>query len=290
MKHISEILDKLFDQIDYLQQHRGQVLGVATGFSDLDHLTAGLQPSDLVVIAAPESMGKTSLALGMAYGAAIGHHRSVGFISSEMSVEQLVQRLLSMETGVDTRRLRLGQINDDEWDRISRAFGRLSEAPIYLDAFTYLTLEELRANTRNLQSEHGLDMIVIDDLELLRMSSSRNTFEDKSEIVRSLKRLARELGVPIVVTAQISGNIDRHLSYRPILSDLRDKGSLEEDADLVIFIYREDQYDADSEKRGHAEIIVAKHRNGPVGTVNLRFFERTGRFADLELYAATPGW
>jgi replicative DNA helicase len=286
MKHISDVLDSLFDQIDFLQQHRGEVLGVATGFSDLDHLTAGLQSSDLVVIAAPKSMGKTSLALGMAHGAAVGHHKSVGFFSSEMSVEQLVQRVLSMETGVDTHRLRLGQIDNDEWDRISRAFGRLSEAPIYFDASSALTLEELRAKTRHLQSEHGLDMILIDDLEMMRTPRRENRFEEMSEIVRGLKRLARELRVPIVVTSRISGDVKRRADHRPILADLRDKGSLAEDADLVIFVYREFLYEKDSEKRGGAEIIVAKHRNGPVGAINLRFFDRTARFADLELYPA----
>jgi replicative DNA helicase len=284
MKHISEVLDSLFDQIDYLQQHRGEVLGVATGFSDLDHLTAGLQSSDLVVLAAPKSMGKTSLALGMAYGAAVGHRKSVGFFSSEMSAEQLVQRILSMETGVDTHRLRLGQIDDNEWDRISRAFGRLSEAPIYFDASNALTLEELRAKTRQLQSEYSLDMILIDDLEMISNPRRENRFEDMSEIVRGLKRLARELVVPVVVTSRISGDGEHRADHRPTLADLRDRGSLAEDADLVIFVYREDQYEADSEKRGGAEIIVAKHRNGPVGSINVRFFDRTARFADLELY------
>ena len=164
---MGDVLDRFFDQIDYLQQHRGEVVGVATGFSDLDQLTGGLQRSDLIIVAARPSMGKTSLALGMAYGAAVGHGKTVGIFSLEMSAEQLVQRVLSMETGVDTHRLRLGQIDDDEWDRISRAFGRLSEAPIYIDDAPASSIMDVRSKARRLQAEHGLDLIIVDYLQLM---------------------------------------------------------------------------------------------------------------------------
>jgi replicative DNA helicase len=284
MEHISKVLDRLFDQIDYVQQHRGEVVGVATGFSDLDQLTAGFQPSDLIVIAGARSIGKTSLVLGVMYGAAVGHDKTVAMFSPEMSLEQLIQRVLSMETGVDTRRLRLGQIDDNEWDRISRAFGRLCSTPIYIDVSKVLTVEDIRFKSRRLQAEQGLDMILIDDLQMMMTQRRENRFEEISETSRDLKRLARELRVPIVVVSRISNVVERRANHRPTLDDLRVSGSLADDADLVIFVYRDDQYEAASEKRGGAEIIVAKHRNGPIGSINLRFFERTARFADLELY------
>jgi replicative DNA helicase len=497
---MGEVLDRFFDQIDYLQQHRGEVVGVATGYSDLDQLTGGMQRSDLIIVAARPSMGKTSLALGMAYGAAVVHGRTVGIFSLEMSAEQLVQRILSMETGVDTHRLRLGQIDDGEWDRISRAFGRLSEAPIYIDDTASASIMDVRSKARRLQSEQGLDMIVIDYLQLMSARRSENRVQEISEISRGLKGLARELNVPVVALSQLSRAVESRADHKPMLSDLRESGcltgdtpvylpesgtyrsiaslcgqtgftvlaidtatwkltpkrvtaafctgrkpvfrlttrlgrtiratanhkfltihgwrrldgvpqgmrialprldarsrgvlrfrersvvlgaratqasplpilvadllpgrrgdacvargaaaaasrfretghpvasfaegglnsqtesaviwdevvsiepageeevydltvedlhsfvaadiivhnSIEQDADVVVFIYREDKYEEDSEKKGIAEIIVAKHRNGPVGSINLRFFDRTARFADLEVYPG-PG-
>jgi len=281
---IAEVLDKFFDQIDYLQQHRGDVVGVPTGFSDLDQLTGGLQRSDLIILAARPSMGKTSMALGMAYGAAIGAGKTVGMFSLEMSAEQFVQRLLSMETGVDSHRLRLGQIDDGEWDRISRAFGRLAEASIFIDDTAGANVMDVRSKARRLQAEHGLDLIVVDYLQLMSARRSENRVQEISEISRGLKGLARELNVPVVALSQLSRAVESRSDHRPMLSDLRESGSIEQDADIVLFIYREEKYEEDTEKKGIAEIIVAKHRNGPVGTINLRFFERTARFADLELY------
>ena len=275
---MGDVLDRFFDQIDYLQQHRGEVVGVATGFSDLDQLTGGLQRSDLIIVAARPSMGKTSLALGMAYGAAVGHGKTVGIFSLEMSAEQLVQRVLSMETGVDTHRLRLGQIDDNEWDRISRAFGRLSEAPIYIDDASTSNIMDVRSKARRLQAEHGLDLIIVDYLQLMTARRTENRVQEISEISRGLKGLARELNVPVVALSQLSRAVESRSDHRPMLSDLRESGSIEQDADIVVFIYREDKYEDDSEKKGIAEIIVAKHRNGPVGSINLRFFDRTARF------------
>ena len=285
---MGEVLDAFFDRIDYLQQNRGEVVGVATGFSDLDQLTGGLQRSDLIIVAARPSMGKTSLALGMAYGAAVGHKKTVGIFSLEMSAEQLVQRVLSMETGVDSHRLRLGQIDDNEWDRISRAFGRLSEAPIYIDDSAAASIMDIRSKARRLQAEQGLDMVIIDYLQLMSGRRTENRVQEISEISRGLKGLARELNVPVVALSQLSRAVESRADHRPMLSDLRESGSIEQDADIVIFIYREDKYEDDSEKKGIAEIIISKHRNGPVGSVNLRFFDRTARFADLELYPG-PG-
>ncbi len=281
---IAEVLDRFFDQIDYMQQHRGEVVGVATGFADLDQLTGGLQRSDLVIVAARPSMGKTAFALGVAYGAALQHGKTVGIFSMEMSAEQLVQRLLATETGVDSHRLRLGQINDNEWDRISRAFGRLSEANIFIDDSAAASIMDIRSKARRLQAEHGVDVIIVDYLQLMSGRRTENRVQEISEISRGLKGLARELNVPVVALSQLSRAVETRADHRPMLSDLRESGSIEQDADIVMFIYREEKYDETSDKKGIAEIMVAKHRNGPVGSINLRFFEQTARFADLELY------
>ena len=286
---VADVLDRFFDQIDYLQQHRGEVVGVGTGFADLDQLLGGLQRSDLVIVAARPSMGKTSLALGLAHGAAIAHGKTVGVFSLEMSAEQLVQRLLAMETGVDAHRLRLGQIDDTEWDRISRAFGRLAEAQVFIDDQAAASVMDVRSKARRLQAEHGLDLLVVDYLQLMTGRRSENRVQEISEISRGLKGLARELNIPVVALSQLSRAVETRADHRPMLSDLRESGSIEQDADVVLFIYREDKYEEDSDKRGIAEIIVAKHRNGPVGSVNLRFFERTARFADLEVYRGADG-
>ncbi|MDQ3442434.1 MAG: replicative DNA helicase [Chloroflexota bacterium] len=281
---ISDVLDKFFDQLDYLQQNRGEVVGVPTGFSDLDKLTGGLQRSDLLIVAARPSMGKTAFALGMAYGAAVQHGRKVGVFSLEMSAEQLVQRLLATETGVDSHRLRLGNIDDSEWDRISRAFGRLAEAEIYIDDSANASVMDVRSKARRLQAENGLDLIIVDYLQLMSGRRTDNRVQEISEISRGLKGLARELNIPVVALSQLSRAVETRADHRPMLSDLRESGSIEQDADIVMFIFRDDKYDENSEKKGIAELIIAKHRNGPVGSVNLRFFERTARFADLELY------
>ncbi len=281
---ISDVIDRYFDQIDYLQQHRGDVVGVPTDYKDLDQLTGGLQRSDLLILAARPSMGKTAFALGVAYGAAVQHGRSVGIFSLEMSADQLVQRLLATETGVDSHRLRLGMIDDTEWDRISRAFGRLSEANIFIDDSANASIMDVRSKARRLQAEKGLDLLIIDYLQLMSGRRSENRVQEISEISRGLKGLARELNIPVVALSQLSRAVETRSDHRPMLSDLRESGSIEQDADIVMFIYRDEKYDENSDKKGIAELIVAKHRNGPVGSINLRFFEQTARFADLELY------
>ncbi|HET7094998.1 MAG TPA: replicative DNA helicase, partial [Thermomicrobiales bacterium] len=215
--------------------------------------------------------------------------KTVGIFSLEMSAEQLVQRLLSMETGVDAHRLRLGQIDDGEWDRISRAFGRLAEAKIYIDDQAAASVMDVRSKARRLQAEYGLDLVVIDYLQLMSSRRTENRVQEISEISRGLKGLARELNVPVIALSQLSRAVESRSDHRPMLSDLRESGSIEQDADVVLFIYREDKYEEESDKKGIAEIIVAKHRNGPVGSINLRFFDRTARFADLEVYRGPEG-
>ncbi|MBX6753536.1 MAG: replicative DNA helicase [Thermorudis peleae] len=281
---VGDVLEQYFDKLDYIQQHRGEVLGVPTGYTDLDKLTGGLQRSDLIILAARPSVGKTSFQLGIAHNAATKHGKTVAIFSLEMSAEQLVQRLLAMETGVDTHRLRLGYIDEQEWDLISRAFGRLAQAPIFIDDTPGISVMELRSKARRLMAEHGLDLLIVDYLQLMQARRTDNRVQEISEISRGLKELARELNVPVLALSQLSRAVETRTDHRPLLSDLRESGSLEQDADVVIFIYREELYHPDTDKRGIAEVIVAKHRNGPTDTVYLRFFDRTARFADLELY------
>lgn len=281
---IGQVLEGYFDKLDFLQQHRGEVMGVPSGFADIDKLTGGLQRSDLIILAARPSIGKTSLQLGFAHNASVRAGKSVAIFSLEMSAEQLVQRLLSMETGVDAQRLRLGYIDDAEWEQISRAFGRLAEANIFIDDTPGISVMEVRSKARRLMAEHGLDFVIVDYLQLMQGRRSENRVQEISDISRGLKGLARELDVPVLALSQLSRAVESRADHRPMLSDLRESGSIEQDADIVMFIYREDAYDPETEKKGIAEIIVSKHRNGPTDTVHLRFFERTARFADLELY------
>jgi len=231
---IAEVLDDLFDRIDTLQQDRNAIAGVPTGYSDLDSLTGGLQKSDLLILAARPSMGKTSLALGIAYGAAVSHGRTVGIFSLEMSAEQLVQRLLSMETGVDSHRLRLGMIDDGEWERVNRAFGRLAEAKIYIDDQAGASVMDVRSKARRLQAEHGLDLVVVDYLQLMSGRRSENRVQEISEISRGLKGLARELNVPVLALSQLSRAVESRSDHRPMLSDLRESGCLTGDTPVYL--------------------------------------------------------
>lgn len=284
-RSMREILEEYFDQLDTLHQHKGDVVGIPTGFADLDKITGGLQKSDLIIVAARPSVGKSALGLSLAFNAAVRHQLTAGLFVLEMSGEQIVQRLLSMETGIDSHRLRMGFIDDSEWNSVVRAFGRLSEAPIYVDDTASATMMDIRSKARRLHAEHGVDMIIVDYLQLMHSGRrTDNRVQEISEISRGLKGLARELNIPVVALAQLSRAVESRQSHVPMLSDLRESGSIEQDADVVMFIYREDVYDPDTERKGIADIIIAKHRNGPVGTVHLRFFDRTARFADLELY------
>lgn len=283
-RSIGEILEEYFDRLDTLQQNKGTVVGVPTGFVDLDKLTGGLQRSDLIIIAARPAVGKSALGLGFAFNAAVRFNKTVGLFVLEMSAEQIVQRMLSMETGIDSHRLRMGYIDDSEWSSVTRAFGRLAEASIYIDDTASANIMEVRSKARRLHAERGLDLLIIDYLQLMTATRVDNRVQEISQISRALKGLARELDIPVVALAQLSRAVETRQSHVPMLSDLRESGSIEQDADIVAFIYREDVYDPDTDRKGIADLIIAKHRNGPVGTVHLRFFDRTARFADLELY------
>ncbi len=281
---VGAILEEYFDRLSYLHAHKGDIVGVPSGFSDLDKLTGGFQQSDLIILAARPSVGKTSLALGFAYNVAMKHKRPVGVFSLEMSREQLVQRMLSMETGVDSHRLRTGYIDETEWDRISRAFGRLATAPLYIDDSAGITIQELRSKARRLHSEYGIELLIIDYLQLMNSGKMENRVQEVSDISRNLKALARELNIPVICLSQLSRAVENRTSHVPQLSDLRESGAIEQDADIVMFIYRDELYNPETEKKNIAEIHVAKHRNGPVDVVPLHFHHKTTKFSDCEPY------
>ncbi len=288
---ISEVLESYFDQIDFIHQHRGQVFGVPTGFSKLDALTGGFQRSDLIILAARPGMGKTSFALNIAAHAALKNKITVGIFSLEMSREQLVQRLICAEAGIDSHRLRTGFIEEHEWSKIARAIGELSEAPIFIDDTPGISIMELRTKARRLQAEHDLGFVIVDYLQLMQGRTDRpseNRVQEVSEISRALKSLARELNVPVLCASQLNRNVEQRPGNRPQLSDLRESGSIEQDADIVLFIYREEVYDRDTPRKNIADVIVAKHRNGPLADIELFFSGQQTRFADLEQrYAPT---
>ncbi|TMD81467.1 MAG: replicative DNA helicase [Chloroflexi bacterium] len=285
---LRDILSAYMNKLDQLHERRGTIVGVPTGFTDLDHLTGGLQKSDLIILAARPAIGKTSLALTMAHNTAIKHQRSVAIFSLEMSKEQLVQRLLSMDAAIDQQRLRTGWIEDDEWERIVYAMGTLSEANIWIDDTAGISTVEMRSKARRLHAERNIDLIIVDYLQLMQSMSgsgkrNENRVQEISEISRNLKSLARELNVPVLALAQLSRAVESRQSKVPQLSDLRESGSIEQDSDIVMFIYRDDVYNPETERKNIADIIVAKHRNGPVGTISLYFQASQTRFHDLEL-------
>jgi len=285
---ISEVLEHYFDQIDYIHQHRGQTFGVPTGFTKLDELTGGLQRSDLIVLAARPGMGKSSFALNMATHAALKNNIPVGIFSLEMSKDQLVQRLICSQAGIDSHRLRTGFIEESEWAKIAQAIGELSEAPIYIDDTPGISVMELRTKARRLQAEHDLGFVIVDYLQLMQGRRSENRVQEVSDISRSLKELARELNIPVVAASQLNRSVEQRPNNRPQLSDLRESGSIEQDADIVMFIYREELRDPETTRRGVADIIVAKHRNGPTADIELAFLAQQTKFANLETrYAPT---
>src|SRR5438477_3142971 len=286
---IEQVLNDYYDRIESIQHNPGGIVGVPSGFHDMDEVTGGLQPSDLIIIAARPGIGKTSIALGIAHNAAM-RDKKVGIFSLEMSREQLVQRLLAVETGVDSQQLRLGYLSDEDWHLVSDAIGRLAQMPIYIDDSAGLNVMEVRSKARRLEAEVGVDMLIVDYLQLMQGTSRRdgNRVQEVSEISRGLKQLARELNVPILACAQLSRAVESRTSHVPILSDLRESGSLEQDSDIVMFIHREEMYNPETEKKGIAEIHISKHRNGPLAVIPLRFFSRTTKFADLEVYRQEP--
>ena len=283
-RHMSDVLGDLFDFL--LAEDRSESVGVPTGYQDLDELTGGFQKSDLIILAARPSMGKTGLALGMAYGAALQHRKKVGIFSLEMAAEQLVTRLLSTETGIDSHDLRLRRFPSSKLANLSNAFGRLSEAPIYIDDGSGASVMDIRSKARRLQAEQGLDLIIVDYLQLMQGTRQDSRVNEISEISRGLKGLARELNIPVIALSQLSRAVEQRAHHRPMLSDLRESGAIEQDADIVMFIYREDRYTDTPAEPNVAEIIVAKHRNGPVKTIKLHFEPRFAKFSDWSTFGA----
>lgn len=281
---LSDVLREYLEQLRTLQDGDQTKYGIPVGFIDLDKITGGFQRSDLVILAARPSLGKTSLALNMAANAAMKFNATVAIFSLEMSASQLAARLLSMEAGVDSARLRLGRLSAEESRRLGMALGTLSEASIYIDDTPAINIMELRSKARRLSADVGLDMIIVDYLQLIVAGSRDNRVQEISEISRSLKGLARELRVPVIALSQLSRAVETRTPHIPMLSDLRESGSIEQDADIVLFIYRDDYYNKESEKAGIADIYVAKHRNGPTGQVSLLFQNKTTKFLDLEVF------
>ena len=282
---MKDILAETFEQITKLAESKGAVTGLPSGFRDLDNMTTGLQKSDLIILAARPSMGKTAFVLNIAQHVATHAKKGVAIFSLEMSKQQLVQRILSAESWVDSQRLRTGQLQKQDWDNLMRGISRLERAPIYIDDTPGITVGELRSKARRLKMEKGIDLIIIDYLQLMSGSGSKggeNRQQEISEISRSLKILARDLQVPVIALSQLSRSVESRQSKKPMLSDLRESGSLEQDADIVAFLYRDDYYNPDSEEKDLAEVILAKHRNGPVGSIKLYFKKQYTRFADLE--------
>jgi replicative DNA helicase len=289
---LRDLVQSSFATIEKLQQHKGLVTGVPTGFVDLDEMTSGLQPSDLILVAARPSMGKTSFVLNIAQHIGIQTDMTVGFFSLEMSKEQLFMRMLTAEARIDAHRFRSGYLNEKDYGRLSHALGTLAEARVFIDDTASVGVLEMRAKARRLQAEHGLHILIIDYIQLMQ---GRGRFESRqaeiASISRSLKGLAKELKIPVVALSQLSRASETRADHRPQLSDLRESGALEQDADVVMFIYREEQYrNADGqqnqEAEGVAEIIIGKQRNGPVGTAKLAFIKEHTRFENLAPGAA----
>lgn len=289
---INEIVLDSFKSIEALMGNKNGITGLPTGFDDLDNLTSGLHGSDFIILAARPSMGKTAFALNVVQNVAIraakrigGGPKTVAFFSLEMSKEQLVQRMLCAEANIDSQRLRIGELRDEDWAMLINTADTLSNANIYIDDTAGITAMDMRSRARRLKIEHGLDLIVVDYLQLMQGSGKKNNSGDRqqevSEISRSLKALARELNVPVVALSQLSRSVEARQVKRPMLSDLRESGSLEQDADIVAFLYREDYYNPETENKNITELIIAKHRNGPVDTVNLFFHKQFTKFVGL---------
>ena len=280
---IKQVVINALEKIEQASRTKGNVTGIATGFVDLDYRTAGMQPSDLVLIAARPSMGKTAFELNLARHAAFKKGLTVAIFSLEMSKEQLVNRMFSMESSVDSQKLRTGQMNDQEWEKLIESAGVIGRSNLIIDDTPGIGIAELRSKCRKYKLEHNLSMIMIDYLQLMTGSGKQESRQQEiSDISRSLKAVARELSVPVIAFSQLSRAVEQRPDHRPILSDLRESGAIEQDADVVMFIYRDDYYNHDSEKKGIAEIIIAKQRNGPIGTVELAWLPEYQRFMNLE--------
>ena len=280
---LRELVNEGFSTIERLQEHKESITGVPSGFTDLDQLTSGFQPSDLVIIAARPSMGKTSLVLNIAQYVGVKTGKTVGVFSLEMSKEQLFLRMLTTEARIDAHKFRGGFLSESDYERLSHSLGVLAEAKVFIDDTAAIGVLEMRAKARRLMAEHGLDLLIIDYIQLMQ---GRGRFENRTQevasISRSLKGLAKELNVPILMLSQLSRAPESRSDHRPQLSDLRESGALEQDADVVIFIFREDQYEATPENENLAELIIGKQRNGPTGLVKLAFAKQHTRFENLD--------
>jgi replicative DNA helicase len=281
-RSISSLLAVAVDRIDMLSQQEDHITGVSTGFTDLDDKTAGLQPSDLIIVAGRPSMGKTTLAVNFAENAAIRNKVPVAIFSMEMPGEHLALRMMSSLGHIDQHKIRTGQLDDDDWPRLTSAVSLLDAAPIFIDDTPALTPIELRARARRLKREHNIGLIVIDYLQLMQVNNTKeNRATEISEISRNLKALAKELELPVIALSQLNRSLEQRTDRRPVMSDLRESGAIEQDADVIMFIYRDEVYHEDSPQKGMAEVIIGKQRNGPIGKVMLSFQGQFTRFADL---------
>ena len=281
---IKDVLVDTFAKLEDLYNQTTTVTGVPSGFIDLDNRTSGFQPANLVLIAARPAMGKSAFVLNIAQNAAIRHNTGVAIFSLEMAKEELVNRMLCSEAMVDSSKIRNGKMEDEDWVKLAKALGPLSEAPIYIDDTPGLSTMELRAKCRKLKLEKNIGLVIIDYLQLMKGSKSESRQQEISEISRSLKILAKELGIPVIALSQLSRAPEQRPDHRPILSDLRESGSIEQDADIVMFLYRDDYYNEESEKKNVAEVIIAKQRSGPTGTAELLWLGQYTKFANLDKF------
>lgn len=280
---VRSILPEVVNRIDELYHSDGKMTGISTGFKQLDDMTSGLQPGDLIIVAGRPSMGKTTLAVNIAENAALGSHKSAAIFSMEMSAESLTLRMISSLGRINQSNLRSGRLNEDDWPRIDSAMTQLSSANIFIDETPALTPTEIRARARRLKRERGLDLIVVDYLQLMQVAGTKeNRATEISEISRSLKALAKELKVPVIALSQLNRGVEQRVEKRPVMSDLRESGAIEQDADLIVLIYREEVYDKNTTRKGIADIIIAKQRTGPTGDFQLTFL---GEYTKFENYA-----
>lgn len=289
-KHVKDVLVETYENVEKLQNRKGDITGIPTGFRDLDRLTAGFQRGDLIIVAARPSVGKTAFALNVAQAVGTQTTENVAIFSLEMGAEQLVMRMLCAEGNIDAQVLRTGALTNEDWRKLTMAMGSLSRAGIYIDDAAGIRVNEIRAKCRRLKQESGLGMILIDYLQLIQGSGSSagNRQQEVSEISRSLKALARELEVPVIALSQLSRGVEQRQDKRPMMSDLRESGSIEQDADIVAFLYREDYYDKETEDANTIEIIVAKQRNGPTDTVKLAFKKEFNKFVSVDWSQESP--
>lgn len=281
-KHVRELLKDAYERAESIDKKKDKLTGVPTGFKVLDSVLGGLQPSDLIILAARPSVGKTAMALDIARHASVVEKKKVAFFSLEMSDTQLMDRLLGMQARVSFWDLRMGKLNDEAFGRVADAMGQFAEADLFIDDTPGQGVTEIRAKARRLKSEHGVDLVIVDYLQLMHSRNLENRVQEISEVSMGMKNMARELETPVVVLSQLSRAVENRADRIPQLSDLRESGSIEQDADIVVFLHREDQYNQDSEKKGMADLIISKHRNGPTGRYEVAFVKELGSFRNLE--------